>query len=103
VKEGFSSTLARLATPVTPSGQGKRSTLLVNDLQRAYGLYARGAGQEAFEIAVRVTKSAEIEQEPLSEIDALHLQGRIHFDADRFSEAAAFFAEEMDRSQCCSY
>lgn len=99
VKEGFSSIPARLAIPVTPCGQGKRRTLLLKELERAYGLYARGILQEAFEIALRVSQSAKLEQDPLSEIDALHLQGRIQFDVNRFSEAAACFADEMDCSQ----
>jgi hypothetical protein len=98
-KEGFSEINAQLSIPATPGGQGKRSTLLLKELERAYGLYACGARHEAFEIVLRVTASAEIALDPLSEIDALHLKGRIHFDENRFIEAGACFAEEMDRSQ----
>lgn len=71
-------------------------------MQRAYALYARGILKEAFEIARRVAGSAEIQQDPLSGIDALHLQGRIQLDVESFGEATACFVEEMDRSQRAS-
>jgi hypothetical protein len=101
-KYGFSSIPERLAIPITPITPGSRDSLLLNELQQAYGLYAQGVLQKAFEMARRVTDSAARQQDPLSRIDALHLQGRIHFDLERFSEADTCFAEEMDLCQGCA-
>ncbi|MHB8974406.1 MAG: hypothetical protein ACYC3X_26265 [Pirellulaceae bacterium] len=98
-ENGFVALPARFAIPAAPGGMGKRSVLLLKDLQQGYGLYGKGAFREAFEMAERVRRSAEVEGDVLSDIDALHLQGRIYLDTERYSEATTSFAEEMNRSQ----
>jgi hypothetical protein len=73
--------------------------LLWKDLQQGYGRYGECAFQEAFETAERVRRSQEVKDDVLSDIDALHLQGRIYLDTKRYREAETSFAEEMNRSQ----
>jgi len=93
--------IEQLGIPVNVN-TGKRKSGLVNKLERAYSLYTSGALQDALELALRAGSEAEDEMDLLSEIDALHLIGRIHFDVDRFSAAEQCFADEMDMSLCLS-
>jgi hypothetical protein len=84
---------------VAPREATRRRQELVERLVRGYEAYGQGRLQEALEAVLDAVKQADRDGDPLSAIDALHLQGRVQYDLERLGEATDCFAEEMDRSQ----
>jgi hypothetical protein len=94
--EGFSRIRAEFGLSEAAAGELKRNQAVLADVHRGYQLYGSQNLEQALEVAFGAVRSAREAMDILSEMDAMHLTGRVLFDLGRHAEAGGCFANEMD-------